>query len=250
MVLKRNTSFFSTTKIEQNILQGSEYSFDLNNDEVEKLGNRKVLGMIFRENLSWEKHIDQLICSCYKKLFVLKAIKRFGPQKTKKHLAGVLIVSIIDYGNIIYSNASQNSLIRLEKLIKATCSFVNGRYSNSHDVILLSWLPISERINFCIIGLAHKALYVSSFPSYLKLSFKKLFRYLRHKDKFLISNYDKNSSTFIGKARILFKILPYQIRSTSSIKSFSKEVKNINSIRPKQNIFSFTSEPVQPYLLL
>ena len=62
---------FFTTKIKQNFLQDFEYSFDLNN-KVEKVGNWKVLGMIFQENLSWRKHIDQLICSCYKKLFVKK----------------------------------------------------------------------------------------------------------------------------------------------------------------------------------
>ena len=141
---------------------------------MEKVDNWKVLGMIFQENLSWEKHIDELICSCYKKLFVLKKIKRFAPQKTRKHLAEALIISKIDYGNIIYSNASQNSLIQLQKLLKVTCFFINGRYSNSFDVILLGWLPISERIDFCRIKLAHKALYVRSFLSYLKLSYKKL----------------------------------------------------------------------------
>ena len=61
---------FSTTKIKQIFLQDFEYSFDLNNDKGEKVGNWKVLGMICQENLSWEKHIDQIICSCYKKLFV------------------------------------------------------------------------------------------------------------------------------------------------------------------------------------
>ena len=65
MVLKRNTLFFSATKIKQNVLQDFEYSFDLNNDKVEK-------STIFQKNLSWEKHIDQLICSSYKKLFALK----------------------------------------------------------------------------------------------------------------------------------------------------------------------------------
>ena len=43
---------FSTTKIKQNFLQDFEYSFDLNNDKVEKVGNWKVLGMIFQENFS------------------------------------------------------------------------------------------------------------------------------------------------------------------------------------------------------
>ena len=103
--------------------------------------------MIFQENLFWEKHIDQLISSCYK--------------KTRKHLAEPLFISKIDYENIIYSIASRNSLTRLHKLLKATCSLVNGRYSNSLDVILLGWLPLSERIDFCIIKLAHKAFYVT-----------------------------------------------------------------------------------------
>ena len=103
--------------------------------------------MIFQENLSWEKHIDELICSYYKKLFVLKKIKRFVPQKTRKHIAEALIISKIDYGNIIDSNASRNSLIRLQKLLKVTCSFVNGCCSNSLDVILLGWLPVKESIS-------------------------------------------------------------------------------------------------------
>ena len=63
---------FSTTKIKQNFLQDSEYSFDLNKDKVEKVDKWKVLGMVFQENLSWEKHIVQLLCTCLKKLFVLK----------------------------------------------------------------------------------------------------------------------------------------------------------------------------------
>ena len=93
---------------------------------------------------------------------------------SRKHLAEALIISKIGNGNIIYSNALQNSLLRLQKLLKVTCSFVNGRCSNSLDVILLGWLPISERIDFCIMKLAHKDLYVTSFLSYVKLSFKKL----------------------------------------------------------------------------
>ena len=43
--------------------------------------------MIFQENLCWEKHIDQQISTYYKKLFVLKKISQFAPQKTRKHLA-------------------------------------------------------------------------------------------------------------------------------------------------------------------
>ena len=69
-------------------------------------------------------------------------------KKTRKHLAEALIISKIDYGNIIYPNASQNSLTRLQKLLKVTSSFVNGCYSNSLDEILLGWLPsVKESIS-------------------------------------------------------------------------------------------------------
>ena len=64
-----------------------------------------------------------------------------------------------------------------------------------------------------------------SFLSYLKLLFKKLCQYLKNKDEFLLDNYDNNSNTFIGKACTIFNNLPYQIQSTSSFKSFSREVK-------------------------
>ena len=132
----------------------------------------------------------------------------------------------LDCGNIIYSNASQNSLMRLQMLLKATCSFVNGPYSNLLCVILLGWLLINERIDFSIIKLAHKAFYVTSFPSYLKLSFKNCrLKNIRNKDEFLINNYDKNSSAFIGKALIFFNNLPYQIPLIRNFKSFSREIK-------------------------
>ena len=55
-------------------------------------------------------------------------------KKNRKHLAEALIISKTDYGNIIYSNASQNYLMQLQKLLKATCSFVNGSYSKSRNL--------------------------------------------------------------------------------------------------------------------
>ena len=62
---------------------------------------------------------------------MLKKIKRFAPQNTIKHLAEALIICKIDYENTTYSSESQNSLMRLQKLLKATFSFINGRYSNT-----------------------------------------------------------------------------------------------------------------------
>ena len=88
-------------------------------------------------------------------------------------------------------------------------------------------------------------MYVTPFPSNLILSFKKLSQNLRSKDTFLINNHDKDSNTLIGEARILFNNLPYQIRSISNFKSFSREVIDVYSTRHKQIVFRVTSEPIQ-----
>ena len=112
-------------------------------------------------------------------------MKRFAQEKTRKHLAESLIISKIDYGNQICSNTSQNAMMLLQTLLKATRPFRNGHYSNSLGVILFVWLPINERIDFSIIKLGHKALYFTSFLSNLKLSFKKFSRNLRNEDEFI-----------------------------------------------------------------
>ena len=125
----------------------------------------------------------------------------------------------------------------LQNLLKATCFIGNGRYSNSLNAILLGWLPINKLIDFYIIKLARKALHVTSLPSHLKLSFKKLCRHLRNRDAVLINKYDKNSNTFNGKARIFFNNLPYQVRSV--VLKFLKRGREIYTRSgPPKKIFS------------
>ena len=114
--------------------------------------------------------------------------------------------------------------------MKGTCSFANGGYSNLLDMILLGWLPISKRIDFCIIKLAHKDLHVTPFPSYLKLSFKKLSRYLRNKDEFLITAsmdfhlmlwmmylHFRNIATILNKRTFLWLIIGPKLRDAVEI---------------------------------
>ena len=54
----------------KNISRGHHYEDEAINKSRQL--ESQQLGMMFQENLSWEKHIDQLICTSYKKLFVLK----------------------------------------------------------------------------------------------------------------------------------------------------------------------------------
>ena len=62
-------------------LEKYNYSIKLKDETVERVKCWKVLGIIFQENLRWGNHIDQVVSTCYKKLFVLKKLKRFTRKR-------------------------------------------------------------------------------------------------------------------------------------------------------------------------
>ena len=191
---------------------------------LERVSEWKVLGIHFDEHLKWNHQINKLLKSCYSKLFVLRKLKRFSSFNNRKHLAESLILSKLDYCNVLYSNVTQQSINRMQKLLNSVASFVTGKYCKIEDVINLGWLPIRERIEFSTLKLAHKSIYDDNFPDYLSLEFMKSSRTLRsNNDVFnLVRDVD---GTFRGTASKLYNILPYNIKSLSNSKTYSMKLK-------------------------
>ena len=82
-------------------------------------------------------------------------------------LAESLIFSGINYGIVLYKNASAFLIKRVKRLQNAAAGYVLMLYSNEKDVISLNWLPIFEFIDFKISKLAYKALYDESWQNRL-----------------------------------------------------------------------------------
>ena len=61
----------------------------------------KLLGILFQQNLMWNNHIAQLLSSCYGSITVLKKLS-FTPYNIRKQLAEALILSKLDYCNVLY----------------------------------------------------------------------------------------------------------------------------------------------------
>ena len=77
-------------------------------------------------------------------------------------------MSKVDYGDTVFYPLPDFLLSRLQRIQFAAASFVVGRYVNNiSHVMNIGWLPIRERRDFHIFKLAHKALFSSSWPSYV-----------------------------------------------------------------------------------
>ena len=102
---------------------------------------------------------------------------RFTPLKVRKTLAEALILSKINYCNVVYSQLPKYLINRLQQVQATTAGYVYGRYAKTLDVININWVPIEENIEMNTVKLAQKSLNDKLWPNYLKLALIELYDY-------------------------------------------------------------------------
>ena len=97
----------------------------------------KFLGMTFDNELTWKKHIDQLIERCKKDLNLMRYLSgtSYGADKiTLIKIYKSLIRSKIDYGCQAYSSATQSQLKRLDRIQAAALRIATGAYKSTSNI--------------------------------------------------------------------------------------------------------------------
>lgn len=227
--IKTKSIMYSTSQLSciNNLNFSNLFKFHSNGAEIERVSSLKILGITFDEHMTWSTHVNNIIRSSYATISTLKRLKRLAPFHVRKNLAEALILSKIDYGNLVYNNIPQYQMKRLQRVLNVAASFVLQRYASTNDVlVILKWLPVQERVNLSILKLAHKVLYDECSPEYLTLKWYKNGRSLRsdaeNKNKLQSDTFRK---TFMDCSSALFNDLPGNIRSVVNHKEFIKKVK-------------------------
>ena len=86
----------------------------------------------------------------YSTLKILKKIKRYTSCQTRKHLIESLILSKIDYYNVLFKELPKYQIRRVNKLKQACAGFVKYKYGELKDITDLNWLLSEERIGFVL----------------------------------------------------------------------------------------------------
>ena len=194
----------------------------------------KLLGVTFDENLNWSDHINNTLQSCYGTLRTLKNFKRFTPFKVRKTLAEALILSKLNYCNVVYGQIPQYMLKRLQRIQTCAAGYVFRRYANINDIFSLKWLPMIEFIEFSTVKLVHKAIYSENWPEYLKLETVQYNRNTRlSQDGIRIKHGE--SRTFQDQAKA-FNLLPKSIREESCFGKFVSETRQFYRDKAKARL--------------
>ena len=91
--------------------------------------------------------------SIYSTLKILKKLKQYTSYQTRKHLVESLILSRIDYCNVLFIGLPKFQIQRINNLVQACNGFMKYKYRELKDIAGLDWLLIEERIDFALMKL-------------------------------------------------------------------------------------------------
>ena len=88
----------------------------LNKVLLERVCSYKYLGFILDDHLNFNKHINSMVSTVSHKLYLLSRIRRYLNNEARILIFKTMVLSILEYGNIIYSGTSKTNLEKLDKL--------------------------------------------------------------------------------------------------------------------------------------
>jgi hypothetical protein len=167
---KTKVMLFSTTQLSR-VHHLEEHSIHLhaNGVQLKQTNNTLLLGTVMQQNLKWNDDVNRKISGCYAILSVLRKLKYLAPYNIRKQLAESLVLSKLDYNDVVCDPVPDYLLKRLQRMQLAVVGFVLRKYANMSDILSLGWLPVVERRDYNLAKLVFKAIRSSDWPSYLKL---------------------------------------------------------------------------------
>ena len=108
----------------------------------------------------------------YSTLRTLELLKRYTPYYLRKQLCQSLILSKLDYYNILFKTLPQYQTNKMEKLPQFCAGFVKCKYGCKNDVIDLKWPLLEEWIDSSILKLVRNGINKENIPANLKPKLK------------------------------------------------------------------------------
>ena len=124
----------------------------------------KNLGVYIDSFLNMNNQVQKVVSSCFSTIRLLSRIKHFLITEQLQLLVCSLVLSVIDYCNILYYGMSNENLKKLQSVqntaARLACK-VNSYDRVSSDELFrkLHWLKVRERILYKILVVVHKCVY-------------------------------------------------------------------------------------------
>jgi hypothetical protein len=207
----------------------------IGNHSVERVQDKKVLGVKIDKELKWKDHIDAQCKKISKNVALLRRAKNFTTEQTLLTMYNALILPHLTYCSNVWhdgNNTNMNKLVKLQKRAARVITGSNYEIRSSDIFKKLNWEPLETTLKKRELVMTFKA--IRSFaPEYLSNLFTATFNNdysLRSNNRNLClkkpkTNFMKNSFSYRGSSS--WNKLPMQIRDNYnrlSIDSFKSTI--------------------------
>ena len=204
--------------------------------QMDFLDTVKVLGVTLNDNLNLKDFIAKKVQVCNMHLHNLYNVREMLDVKTRTLLVTSLVLSKVDYCNVLLLNCNKTELDPLRLVINKCVRFIlnlNFRYHITPYYKKLHFLPIIKRIEYKACLLAHKIFFRNA-PEYLNTEFKHhvpfqqmMLREGVGRDSFMFEtdNNDIKDKLLFSKIRQAWNRLPLPIRNIQALPSFKSKLK-------------------------
>lgn len=194
----------------------------------------KNLGVVFDEQMKFDRQINTVVKSSFFQLRLLAKVKPFLSFKNLEKVIHAFITSRLDYCNSLYAGISQTALSRLQLVQNAAARFLTRSRKRDHITPVLQslhWLPVRYRVDFKILLIVFKSLHGMA-PSYISelLIERSETRSLRSSNQRLLFTpktrlKSRGDRAFSSIAPRLWNELPSSIRLAPSVFIFKSRLK-------------------------
>ena len=104
------------------------------NTQLSFLKNIRILGLIFDDKLSWQPHLKKLKTECLTRMRTVKILGNYNWGAETKTLISIYkarILSLIDYGSVIYNSAKFKTLKSLDPIHNQGIRLATGAFKTS-----------------------------------------------------------------------------------------------------------------------
>ena len=137
----------------------------MNGEQLENVESERLLGVTVNNNLSWEKHIDNIVSKVNSKLALLRSIKGCLPLVARKMFSNAHILPYMDYCSTVWGSSPHvSNLLLAQKRAARTILDIKGKSmmepENRTHILFsrLQWMSIQDRIDYRKATIVYKSL--------------------------------------------------------------------------------------------
>jgi len=209
------------------------FDVSVNNDKLELVNKFKYLGVWIDENISWSDHIDAMCKKVSQRLGILKRVRPYINLETSKKLYNALILPLLEFNCVVWSNTTETNLNRVQKLQNRAARIILRCPFRTHvdDMLkVLKWQRCNKRYDYHKSVLMYKCVnrLVPNYLNNIFISNNTLHEHNTRGSKNLFIHGTGNESAkrkFSYQGSLMWNQIPIHIKECATVQSFKRNYK-------------------------